>query len=181
MKQIKMFGLGGQGVVTAAKVFCEAVAIHENAYAQAIPAYGHERRGAPVYADAMISREPIKLKGFVYAPDYVAIFDVSVMDKGIDVMIGTTDRTVFIVNVPELKENYPFYGHKVYWVDARAIALATLKVDIPNTAMLGALAGAGLVGIEAIRSAINDKFSGNAQPNIIAAQTAYDNIVSNGK
>lgn len=55
MKQIKMFGLGGQGVVTAAKIFCEAVAIHEGAYAQAIPAYGHERRGAAVYADAMIS------------------------------------------------------------------------------------------------------------------------------
>ena len=39
MKQIKMYGLGGQGVVTAAKVFCEAVAIHEDGYAQAIPAY----------------------------------------------------------------------------------------------------------------------------------------------
>jgi pyruvate ferredoxin oxidoreductase gamma subunit len=181
MKQIKMFGLGGQGVVTAAKVFCEAVAIHENAYAQAIPAYGHERRGAPVYADAMISRDPIKMKGFVYAPDYVAVFDVSVMDKGIDVMTGTTDQTVFIVNVSKLKESYPFYGHKVYWVDAQAIALETLKVDIPNTAMLGAMAGAGLVGIEAIKSAINDKFGGNAQSNIIAAQAAYDNIVSNGK
>jgi pyruvate ferredoxin oxidoreductase gamma subunit len=181
MKQIKIFGLGGQGVVTAAKVFCEAVAIHENAYAQAIPAYGHERRGAPVYADAMISRDPIKMKGFVYVPDYVAVFDVSVLGKGIDVMTGTTDQTVFIVNVPQLKESYPFHGHKVYWVDAQAIALETLKVDIPNTAMLGALAGAGLVGIEAIKSAINDKFGDNAQSNIIAAQVAYDNIVSNRK
>jgi pyruvate ferredoxin oxidoreductase gamma subunit len=111
----------------------------------------------------------------------VAVFDVSVMDKGIDVMTGTTDQTVFIVNVSKLKESYPFYGHKVYWVDAQAIALETLKVDIPNTAMLGAMAGAGLVGIEAIKSAINDKFGGNAQSNIIAAQAAYDNIVSNGK
>jgi pyruvate ferredoxin oxidoreductase gamma subunit len=179
MKQIKMFGLGGQGVVTAAKVFCEAVAIHENAYAQAIPAYGHERRGAPVYADAMISRDPIKMKGFVYAPDYVAIFDVSVMDKGIDVMAGTSEQTVFIVNVPKLQEKYPFHGHKVYWVDAQAIALAALKVDIPNTAMLGALAGAQLVGIEAVKAAIADKFGGNAQPNLDAAQAAFDKIASN--
>jgi pyruvate ferredoxin oxidoreductase gamma subunit len=181
MKQIKMFGLGGQGVVTAAKVFCEAVAIHEEAYAQAIPAYGHERRGAPVYADAMISRDPIKMKGFVYAPDYVAIFDVSVMDKGIDVMAGTTDRTIFIVNAPGLKESYPFYNHQVYWVDAQTIALEALKVDIPNTAMLGALAGAHLVGMDAIRSAIADKFKSGAQPNLDAAQAAFDKIVSNGK
>ena len=180
MKQIKMFGLGGQGVVTAAKVFCEAVAIHENAYAQAIPAYGHERRGAPVYADAIISRDPIKMKGFVYAPDDVVIFDVSVMDKGIDVMAGTTNQTVFIVNAPVLKENFPFNGHKVYWVDAQAIALDALGVDIPNTAMLGALAGAGLAGIEAVKSAIANKFGANARPNLTAAQAAYDHIATNG-
>ena len=180
MKQIKMFGLGGQGVVTAAKVFCEAVAIHENAYAQAIPAYGHERRGAPVYADAMISRDPIKMKGFVYAPDNVVIFDLSVMDKGIDVMAGTTDQTVFIVNAPELEQGYPFSGHKVYWVDAQAIAIDALGVDIPNTAMLGALAGAELVGIEAVKSSIADKFGTHAQPNLAAAQAAYDKIASNG-
>ena len=180
MKQIKMFGLGGQGVVTAAKVFCEAVAIHEEAYAQAIPAYGHERRGAPVYADAMISRDPIKIKGFVYAPDYVVIFDVSVMDKGIDVMVGTSEQTVFIVNAPGLKESFPFFHHKVFWVDAQEIALTALKIDIPNTAMLGALAGAELVGIEAIRAAIADKFKAAAQPNLDAAQSAFENIVSNG-
>lgn len=181
MKQIKMFGLGGQGVVTAAKIFCEAVAIHEGAHAQAIPAYGHERRGAPVYADAMISPNPIKMKGFVYAPDYVAIFDVSVMDKGIDVMAGTTFQTVFIVNTPDLKASYPFFNHKAYWVDAQSIALKTMKVDIPNTAMLGALAGAQLVGISAICSAISDKFKAAAEPNLHAAQAAFNAIVSNDK
>jgi pyruvate ferredoxin oxidoreductase gamma subunit len=178
MKQIKMFGLGGQGVVTAAKVFCEAVAIHENSYAQAIPAYGHERRGAPVYADAIISRDPIKMKGFVYAPDYVAIFDDSVMDKGIDVMAGTSKDTVFIVNTPELKTQYPFSANKVFWVDAQTIALNTLKADIPNTAMLGALAGAQLVGIEAVISAITSKFKKGAEANVQAAREAYARISS---
>jgi pyruvate ferredoxin oxidoreductase gamma subunit len=179
MQQIKMFGLGGQGVVTAAKVFCEAVAIHENAYAQAIPAYGHERRGAPVYADAIVSRDPIKMKGFVYEPDYVVIFDDAVMDKGVDVMAGTSPKTVFIVNTPEIKSYYPFLTHPVYWVDAQVIALEILKVDIPNTAMLGALAGAGLVGIEAIRAAIQEKFTKAAAANIQAAQNAFDRITCN--
>ena len=178
MKQIKIFGLGGQGVVTAAKAFCEAVAIYENGYAQAIPAYGHERRGAPVYSDAVVSREPIKMKGFVYAPDYVVIFDDSVMDKGVDVMAGTTKETVFIVNTPQLKESYPFKGYKIFWVDAQRIALKTLKRDIPNTAMLGALAGAKLVGIDAIRQAIEKKFGKVAAANIKAAEEAFEQITS---
>lgn len=180
MKQIKMYGLGGQGVVTAAKVFCEAVAIHENGYAQAIPAYGHERRGAPVYADAIISRDPIKMKGFVYTPDYVIIFDTSVMDKGIDVMAGTSNETVFVVNTPKIEERYPFAENKVFWVDAQTIALDTIKVDIPNTAMLGALAGTELVGIDAVTAAIKEKFGKGAEANIQAAQAACDQIASNG-
>jgi pyruvate ferredoxin oxidoreductase gamma subunit len=172
MKQIKIHGLGGQGVVTAAKLFCEAVAIYENAHAQAIPAYGHERRGAPVYADAIISRKPIKMKGFVYTPDYVVLFDDAVIDKGIDVMAGTSENTVFIVNTSGPKDDYPFRHHKTLCVDAQAVAIKTLGKDIPNTAMLGALAKAGLVDIEAVKQAISGKFGDAAAQNIAAAEAA---------
>ena len=172
MKQIKIYGLGGQGVVTAAKLLCEAVALHEDAHAQAIPAYGHERRGAPVFADAIISRDPIKMKGFVYAPDYVVLFDDSVMDKGIDVMAGTSENTAFIVNTETLRERYPFNGHKIYLVDAQSVALDAIGRDIPNTAMLGALAGAGIVGLGAVTKAISNKFGAAAANNIKAAESA---------
>ncbi len=172
MKQIKIYGLGGQGVVTAAKVLCEAVAIYENAHAQAIPAYGHERRGAPVYADAIISTDPIKMKSFVYAPDYVVLFDDSVIDKGIDVMAGSSESTVFIINAEKRKENYPFNGHATYLVDAQSIALEAIGRDIPNTAMLGALAGAGIVSIEAVNEAIKSRFGASAANNIKAAENA---------
>lgn len=178
MKQIKIYGLGGQGVVTAAKVLCEAVAIHEEAHAQAIPAYGHERRGAPVYADAIISQEPIKMKGFVYAPDYVVIFDDGVMDKGIDVMAGTSAETVFIVNTDKPKETYPFKAYQIYWVDALGVALKEIGRDIPNTAMLGALAGAGLVGIEAVKKAIESKFGSAAASNMSAAEEALRRLTT---
>ncbi len=172
MKQIKIYGLGGQGVVTAAKVLCKAVAIFENAHAQAIPAYGHERRGAPVYADAVISNDPIKMKGFVYAPDYVVLFDDSVIAKGIDVMAGASPSTVFIVNTGKPKENYPFRNHPMHLVDAQSVALNAIGRDIPNTAMLGALAGAGLVSMQAIQKAIQSEFPADAEDNIKAAQIA---------
>ena len=54
MKQIRFLGLGGQGVVTGAKLFSEAV-VTQGTYAQTTPAYGHERRGAPVSADVFAS------------------------------------------------------------------------------------------------------------------------------
>ncbi|QDR81765.1 2-oxoacid:acceptor oxidoreductase family protein [Sporomusa termitida] len=179
MKQIKLFGLGGQGVVTAAKIFAEAAAIGEGKYAQSIPAYGHERRGAPVYSDLIVSDGPIRVKSFVYEPDYVVIFDLSVMDKGVDVMAGTKPDTVFIINNECVLPEYPFASHLVYYSGAKQIALDTLGRDIPNSAMLGAMAGAGLVGIEAAMNAIRKIFGKAGDANAEAAKKAYDGLRKN--
>lgn len=179
MKQVKMFGLGGQGVVTAAKIFAEAVAIGENRYAQSIPAYGHERRGAPVYADLIFNDEPIKIKSFVYQPDYVVIFDPAVMEKGVDVMVGTTLNTKFIINNECVLPEYPFAKHEVYYVSARQIALDILGRDIPNSAMIGAMAGAGLVSIEAAMNSIAKFFGKAGDINAKAAKQACEQLKKN--
>lgn len=50
LRQIKIHRHGEQGVVTGAEVFARAIALGELKYAQTIPAYGHERRGAPIIA-----------------------------------------------------------------------------------------------------------------------------------
>lgn len=176
MKQVKLFGLGGQGVVTAAKVFAEAAAIGEGKYAQSIPAYGHERRGAPVYADLIVSDDPIKVKSFVYEPEYVVVFDLAVMDKGVDVMVGANPKTIFVINADCILAEYPFSKHEVYYVDAKQIAIDTIGRDIPNSAMLGAMAGAGLVGIEAVMNALRKTFGKAGELNADAAKKAYDGL-----
>lgn len=176
MKQIKLFGLGGQGVVTAAKVFAEAAAIGEGKHAQSIPAYGHERRGAPVYSDLIVSDEPIKVKSFVYEPDYVVIFDLAVIDKGVDVMVGTNPNTIFVINSACVLPEYPFAKHQVHYVDALQIAIDTIGRDIPNSAMLGAMAGAGLVGIDAVMNALRKIFGKAGEVNADAAKKACDGL-----
>ena len=176
MKQIKFYGLGGQGVVTAAKIFVEAVAIGEGKYAQSIPAYGHERRGAPVYSDAFVSDEPIKVKSFVYDPDYVVIFDLAVLDKGVDVMVGTHPSTVFVINGDCVLPEYPFASHQVYFINARQIALDVLGRDIPNSAVLGAMAGTGLVGKTAAVEAVRKFFGKAGDINAEAAKQACDGL-----
>ncbi len=57
MIKLKFYGLGGQGVVTAAKMFSEAVSLYEDKYAITVPAYGHERRGAPVNTSIIMDEE----------------------------------------------------------------------------------------------------------------------------
>ena len=91
--KIKFYGLGGQGVVTAANILSHAVSLQENKYAKTFPAYGHERRGAPVFSDIMVDEKPILLNSFVYDPDIVGVFDASVMAKGIDIGKGIHEKT----------------------------------------------------------------------------------------
>ncbi|MDO4548760.1 MAG: 2-oxoacid:acceptor oxidoreductase family protein, partial [Clostridia bacterium] len=102
MKRLKFYGIGGQGVVTAAKTLSIAVSIHEDEYAITVPAYGHERRGAPVYTDMVIDEKPIVLNCFVYEPDIVIVLDASIIDKHkqVDVGKGMHPETVLVINTP---------------------------------------------------------------------------------
>ena len=49
MRELRIHGRGGQGSVTAAELIAVA-AFEGGVYAQAFPAFGVERRGAPVQA-----------------------------------------------------------------------------------------------------------------------------------
>ena len=75
MKQLILYGRGGQGVVTASKIIAVAAAVYDGGFAQALPAFTAERRGAPVYAYVRMSDSPIDLKSFVYRPDVILVFD----------------------------------------------------------------------------------------------------------
>jgi len=65
-------GRGGQGAVTAATLLAEAL-IRSGKYALAIPFFGAERRGAPVFAYNRISSERILSRARVTSADLVAI------------------------------------------------------------------------------------------------------------
>ena len=180
MKQIKLYGLGGQGVVTAAKALSIALSIYEGAYANMVPAYGHERRGAPVYTDLMFDGEPILLNSFVYEPDVVIVLDDTVREKNINVGAGITKDAVLVINTASEKTAMDYkdmYGFKeVFFVDGMKIALETIGRGIPNGAMLGALAKTGLVKIDSITEALKEIFGAKAgESNAESARKAYEN------
>jgi 2-oxoacid:acceptor oxidoreductase gamma subunit (pyruvate/2-ketoisovalerate family) len=178
LHNIKLYGLGGQGVVTAAEILVHAVCIHESKFARTIPAYGHERRGAPVFSDIMIDDERILLGSFVYEPDLVAVFDSSIIHKGVNPGKGITGNKILVLNTGEeeaallYKKEYGFL--EVYYVNASGIAIEILGRNIPNGAMLGALAHTGIVNIESVKKSLVEFFGEKGEKNARTAGEAYE-------
>lgn len=178
MKKIKFYGIGGQGAVTAAKILSIAVSLHQDEYAITVPAYGHERRGAPVHAHIIVDEKPVLLNCYVYEPDIIVVFDENLLDMGVDVKEGCTQETVLVLNTSskEMAERYKkACGLKtVYACDATTAALENIGLNIPNSAMLGALAKSGVVTLDAIEKAVTESFGKVGEKNAKAARYAYE-------
>jgi len=142
LTEIRWHARAGQGAVTAAKVVAET-ALAADQYLQAMPEYGPERMGAPIKAFTRISTEPIEIHCNIENPDVVIVLDDSLIDI-VDIAEGITDDGVIIINTCTPAEAVKkALGVKdsvrVASVDASGIALDTIKRDIPNTPMVGAL------------------------------------------
>ncbi len=178
MQRIKFFGIGGQGAVTAAKVLSEAVSLYQDEYAITVPAYGHERRGAPVFAHIIVDTKPVLLNCYVYEPDIVLVMDETIIDKNVNISDGCHKDTILVLNtgsdevVEKYRKVFPF--RKIYRCNGTKAAIDNIGLAIPNSAMLGALAKTGLVSIEAVEKAIKESFGKVGDQNVKAARAAYD-------
>jgi len=148
---------------------------------QAFPAFGVERRGAPVMAFCRVDDEPINLRNQIYEPDHVVVLDSSLLDT-IDVTQGLKENGTVIINGRRATAYYrekisPKY--RIFLVDAGGIAvehrLGSITNPIVNTAILGAFSKAtGLVSIGAVENAILEYVPVKREENRLAARAAYD-------
>ncbi len=181
MFQIRIHGRGGQGVVTAAEMLSIA-AFAEGKHAQAIPSFGSERMGAPVVAYVRIDDEPIELTEPVLRPDLLIVQDPTLF-HAIDVFNGLADDGFVLINTARgLSELHidaslaQLPANHVYTVAATELAVQHLGRATPNTALLGALtAFSGVLLLDSVITAINDKFSGDvAASNVTVARAAHE-------
>ena len=173
MRELRIHGRGGQGSVTAAELIAVA-AFKSGVYSQAFPAFGVERRGAPVQAFVRFSDSRIRLRSQVYEPDYIIVQDSSLI-KDVDVFSGLKEGGIAIINT-EKALTFPVpETAKIITIDATSIALEMLGVPITNTSLMGAFAAAsGEISVEALEEAIKDRFTGSlAEKNINAANRAF--------
>lgn len=179
MIEIRIHGRGGQGAVTSAEMLALA-AIGTGKYAQAFPSFGPERRGAPVQAFVRVSDKEIRIRGEIREPDVVVVLDPGLLNI-IDATSGLRDHGKVIINskLPAAEIKARFKGKwPVAVVDASAIAIETIGVNIVNTTMIGAiLKAADVVPMEALQEPLKHRFGGKAAGNFEACRKAYEKTV----
>jgi pyruvate ferredoxin oxidoreductase gamma subunit len=179
--QIRIHGRGGQGVVTAAELLSVA-AFDSDHHSQAFPSFGSERTGAPVTAFCRIDQRPIRTREPISEPDALIIQDPTLLHQ-VDVFGGlrpsgkvliNTTRTIEALGLGELGERPE--PPTVLTVPGTELAREHLGRALPNAALLGGFAAlAGVVTIEGVELAINERFSGAvAAGNVGAARAAHD-------
>jgi pyruvate ferredoxin oxidoreductase gamma subunit len=177
VKEIRLHGRGGQGSVTAAELIAVA-AFEDKRFSQAFPAFGVERRGAPVMAFARIADRPIRIRSQIYEPYYVVVQDVTLLEV-VDVASGLKSDGKIIINTDRPKEQLKLKTEaEVVTIDATKIAMEVLGRPIVNTTMLGAFCGATKeVGLESLNKAISERFKGDlGKKNLAAIKTAYERV-----
>ena len=166
---IRMSGLGGQGVVTAAHILATAAA-KEGKHAISNPFFGAEKRMAPAESYCRISSEPIYDRGELVYPDVIMVYHPQVITLGKSYTMpfysGIKRKGLVIINseVPLLMAEdtgrLEALNVPVFYVPATEIAVEVAGTELAtNMGMLGALLGATkIVGLEAIDVALQDRF-----------------------
>ena len=181
MRELRIHGRGGQGAVIASKLLAEAL-FREGHWVQSFPAFGVERRGAPVTAFLRMDDEPIRIRCEIQEPDDLIVLDPTLV-TAVDVTTGLRPGGSILINSPEGPEAFPHLQDRfrVMTVDATDIAvrnrLGNPNHPIVNTAILGGFAAAtGLVGLEAVCQAIVAEVPVHPEENEAAAREAATRV-----
>jgi 2-oxoacid:acceptor oxidoreductase gamma subunit (pyruvate/2-ketoisovalerate family) len=177
MRELRIHGRGGQGAVIASKLLAAAL-FKEGRSVQSFPAFGVERRGAPVTAFLRVSDGPILLRCEVTHPDDLIVLDPTLI-QAIDVTAGLKPGGSILINSDRAPDAYRDLARRfrVGTVDASATAvrfgLGSRTQPIVNTAILGAFAAfSGMVSLESVCAAIAEDAPLRAEDNIGAAREA---------
>jgi pyruvate ferredoxin oxidoreductase gamma subunit len=177
---IRMSGLGGQGVVTAAHILGSA-ATKDGLVSTVNPFFGAEKRLAPAESYVRIDSQSIHERGEVLFPDIIMIFHPHVITMGkcytMPFFDGLQENGIIIAN----SEEVPVLGDddlaklaelnaKLYYFSATQVALDVGGTELAtNMAMLGALLGVKpLVSSESMQEALTERFGGG---NFVASGT----------
>ena len=169
---IRMSGLGGQGVVTAAHILGDAA--NRSGMASTVnPFFGAEKRLAPAESYVRISSEPIYERGEILFPNIIMILHPHVITLGkcytMPFFDGLQPQGKIIINAEsalELGEDdlsrLRELDVELYYIPATQVALEVGGTDLStNIAMLGALLSvSNLVSDSVLEEALIERFGG---------------------
>lgn len=189
MTSIRMSGLGGQGVVTAAHILGHAATM-EGKESTVNPFFGAEKRLAPTESYVRISSASIYERGEILYPNIIVIFHPHVITLGkcytMPFYQGLQEGGKIIINsdtpldikkedLAELKTKKA----KIYYLPATQIAMEIGGTELStNIAMLGGIMKVtGLVSLGMLRNAIGERFGGTKKFVASATTAALDDVL----
>lgn len=169
---VRMAGIGGQGVVTASHIMSNAIVL-SGGHSSLVPFFGSEKRNAPVESYVRISSEEIYEIGEIIYPNVLMIFSAQVITLGksytMPFYTGLKQGGIILINnkVPlnyspdetrELEESEA----KLCYLPATEIAKETAGTELAtNMAMVGAMAGIfGMPDMDSLVESVKDRFIG---------------------
>jgi 2-oxoglutarate ferredoxin oxidoreductase subunit gamma len=152
-KEIKIGGLGGQGVILAGMIVGKAAAIYDRKNSTLTQAFGPEARGSACSAQVVIDEHPI-LYPYVHRPHIlVAMSQDAYVKFGAELREGGT----LVIEEDLVKPGKLPPSTKVYGVPATRIAEELGKKMVLNIVLVGFFtAVTRLVSDEAVRKAVAD-------------------------
>lgn len=161
MIEFRIHGRGGQGSVAAAYLLAET-AFRAGHMCQAFPAFGAERRGAPLTAFVRTDRKPIRLRSQVRTPDYLIVQDDTLLNDA-SITAGLKPEGAMIVNSTRDADTVmDRFRCRAVCLPANEIAVREIGRPIPNTALLAAfLSLTAMFPLEALGEALRSRFKGD--------------------
>ena len=171
--EIRVGGLGGQGVILCGSIIGKAAAIHGGKHATLIQAFGPEARGSACSAQVMVSDEAIGYP-YVKQPDILVLMSQDAFTQ----FIGQIKPGGLVLYESELvapPANLPA-GVRAVGVPATRFAEELGRRLVLNIVMVGFFAGVtGLVPIQAVEKAVLDSVpKGTEDLNMKALRKGYD-------
>lgn len=165
MMEIRIHGRGGQGNVVAAYLLA-TTAFEDGRYCQAFPAFGAERRGAPVVAFVRVSEKPILQRNVVKTPAFLIIQDATLLHEA-GLTAGLQDGGGILINSTlSSDEISDKYGQEMLSIPATQMAVEEVGRPVPNVALLSAfLELTEMLPHKALTKALSERFKGHVLDN----------------
>ena len=185
---IRMAGIGGQGVVTASHILSNAVII-SGGESTLVPFFGSEKRMAPVESYVRIAEDRIYEIGEIVFPNALMIFHSQVITHGKSYTMpfysGLKQGGIVLINhetpinlIEDEERELREKEAKVYYLPATRIATEVATTELAtNMAMCGAMAGImGMPDLVSLEQSVKERFLGKGF--VVSGGTAsLDNVI----
>jgi 2-oxoglutarate ferredoxin oxidoreductase subunit gamma len=153
LKEIRIAGFGGQGVMLAATIIGRAAAIHEGGYATMTENYGPEARGGASSAQLVLSDQPV-LYPYVTLADILIVLSQEAYTR---FHRETRPGGLLLVETDLVRLDEVPQGVKLHGAPATRLAEELGKKMVLNVVMVGFMAAvSGVLSKESYRQAVAD-------------------------